>query len=56
VVLYDFSIYAKRKAAARYINKISELRLRLNEPGAVIELKSRVETYFVLHKEIIKQA
>lgn len=50
--LYDFSAYAKKRDAAREAEQVRALVSRLNEPGAVIELKRRVEGWLVLHREV----
>lgn len=52
--LYDFSQYAKRRDELRSATKVEELIPRLGEPGIVIELKRRVETWMVLHREVLK--
>lgn len=54
--LYDFSAYAKRREAQRKADQVEALKERLNEPGAVIELKQRVNDYLILHKEVLQQA
>jgi hypothetical protein len=50
--LYDFSAYAKKRDVLR---SVEELVPRLNEPGVVIELKRRVETWLVLHREVLRK-
>jgi hypothetical protein len=52
--LYDFSAYAKKRDAAREAEQVQALVPRLNEPGAVIELKRRVEGWLVLHREVVQ--
>jgi hypothetical protein len=56
VKLYDFSAYAKRREAQRKADQVEALKERLNEPGAVIELKQSVNDYLILHKEVLQQA
>lgn len=51
--LFDFSAYAKKRDAAREAEQVRALVPRLNEPGAVIELKRRVEGWLVLHQEVL---
>lgn len=53
---YDFSAYAKRREAQRKADQVEALKERLNEPGAVIELKQSVNDYLILHKEVLQQA
>jgi len=54
--LYDFSVHAKRRDANQSAERVCALRTKLNEPGAVIELKARVQCWLVLHEEILKMA
>lgn len=53
--LYDFSIYAKRRDEKILAEKISVLIPRLSEPGAVLELKTQVNSWFILHQEILSE-
>ena len=53
--LYDFSAYAKRRDVTRSEQQIEALIPRLNEPGAVIELKARVESWLTLHREVLRK-
>jgi hypothetical protein len=50
--LYDFSAYAKKRDAAREAEQVRALVPHLNEPGAVVELKRRVEGWLVLHQAV----
>lgn len=52
--LYDFSAYTKRRDERRAAVAVSETASMLNQPGAVIELKCRVTTWFNLHQEVLK--
>jgi hypothetical protein len=52
VKLYDFSLYAKRRAAAR---AVVETAADLSRPGVVIELKQNVETWLKLHQEVTRK-
>jgi len=54
--LYDFSIYAKRRDERKAAQAVVGVVAELNQPGAVIELKVRVEDWFALHREVLKQA
>ena len=54
--LYDFSIYAQRRQAQRAAERLQALKERLNEPGAVIELKRELNDWMVLHQEILRKA
>lgn len=56
VKLYDFSAYAKRREAQRKAEQVEALKERLNEPGAVVELKQSVNDYLILHREVLQQA
>lgn len=50
--LYDFSAYAKRRDILREADRVRDLVPKLNEPGAVIELKRRVQGWLYLHREV----
>lgn len=50
--LFDFSLYAKRRAAAR---AVVETAADLNRPGVVIELKQHVDTWLKLHREVTRK-
>lgn len=52
--LFDFSIYAKRREAQRQAERVEALKSRLNEPGAVNELKRELDGWLKLHKEADK--
>ena len=54
--LYDVSAYAERREAQRKADQVEALKERLNEPGAVIELKQSVNDYLILHKEVLQRA
>lgn len=53
--LYDFSMYAKLREVKTSAQHVHDLLPHLNEPGAVIELKKRVEGWMDLHLEILKK-
>ena len=54
--LYNFSDYAKkrdeRKAAQAGVEVVAA---DLNLPGAVIELKIKVNDWFILHHEVLRR-
>lgn len=54
--LYDFSVYAARRDAIRKENAaalaVVEAMGHIEEPGAVIELKRKVDGWFTLHKDV----
>lgn len=52
--LYDFSYYAKRRAALRAAAAVAETVADINRPGSVIELKQKVNTWLNLHREVSK--
>ena len=52
--LFDFSIYAKRREIQRTAERVEALKTRLNEPGAVNELKREFSGWLKLHKEVNK--
>lgn len=55
--LYDFSFYAKRRDERKAAKAVAEVvAADLNQPGAVIELKVKVNNWFTLHGEVLKQA
>ena len=51
--LYDFSKFYRERQAAK---AVAEVVADINHPGSVIELKSKVNTWFVLHREVLKRA
>lgn len=53
--LYDFAEHARRRDERRAVERIQALAPRLNEPGAVVELKRQVEGWLVLHREVMRQ-
>lgn len=50
--LYDFSLFQRRRDAARAVVEAGE---KLTQPGAVIELKQKVTTWFELHREVAQK-
>lgn len=54
--LYDFSIYAERKKERQAAEAVASTVAAINNPGAVVELKIRVNDWFVLHRQTIRQA
>lgn len=58
--LYDFSAYAKRrddrKNEERAACAVAEIVENIDQPGAVQELKERVDGWFTLHKLVSAQS
>lgn len=55
--LYDFSFYARRRDERKAAQAVAEVvAADLNQPGAVVELKVKVNNWFMLHHEILQQA
>jgi hypothetical protein len=54
--LYDFSVYAQRKRERQAAEAVVSTVACINNPGAVVELKSRVNDWFVLHREVLRRA
>lgn len=54
--LYDFSEYARRRDAKNAAIAVAGVVAEINNPGAVVQLKSRVSTWFALHREVLKRA
>jgi hypothetical protein len=52
--LYDFSIYAKRRNERKAAEAVAGVVAHIEQPGSVIELKSKVNTWFALHREVLK--
>lgn len=50
--LYDFSLYAKKRQAAR---SVAEAVADINRPGSVIELKEHVRSWLDLHREVTRK-
>jgi len=59
VKLYDFSVYAERRNALRKENAaakaVIEVMSHIEAPGAVVELKEKVDGWFTLHQEVSKR-
>lgn len=53
--LYDFSIYAQRRAERRAAQAVAETVADINRPGSVVELKQRVEKWLDLHRDVTKR-
>lgn len=49
--LYSFSLFAKRRDAARVV---VETVADLSSPGAAAKLKQNVDTWLKLHREVTK--
>ena len=54
--LYDFAFFARKRDELRSAKQVEELLPRLNEPGAVIELKQRVDAWLILHQNVLLKA
>ncbi len=54
--LYDFSLYAKRRDDREAAEAVASAFASLNHPGAVTELKTKVEDWFDLHREVLRRA
>ena len=50
--LYDFSLYAKKRQAAK---AVAETVADINRPGSVIELKTHVRNWLDLHREVTRR-
>ena len=54
--LYDFSVYAERRNAI--LNEdaaraaVREAMGHIEEPGAIIQLKQKVDGWFTLHRDV----
>lgn len=53
--LYDFSAYAARRDALRReavaAVEVATVMQHIDEPGAVVELKLKVDDWFALHRD-----
>jgi hypothetical protein len=56
VKLYDFSIYAERRKERQAAEAVVSTVACINNPGSVVELKSRVNNWFILHREVLRRA
>jgi hypothetical protein len=54
--LYDFSIYAERRKERQAAEAVVSTVAFINNPGAVVELKVRVNDWFDLHREVLRRA
>lgn len=54
--LYDFSIYAERRKERQAAEAVVCTVAAINTPGSVVELKARLNTWFVLHREVLRRA
>lgn len=53
--LYDFSIYAQRRAERKAAQAVAEAAADINRPGAASVLKERVTAWLDLHREASKR-
>lgn len=55
--LYDFSLYAERRDARRREQAareaVIEVIAEIDKPGSVVQLKQRVDGWFVLHRDVL---
>jgi hypothetical protein len=58
VKLYDFVAYAAKRDAVQKertaVQAVVEVMSHIQEPGSVIELKQKVNGWFLLHQEVLK--
>lgn len=54
--LYDFSIYARRRAERKAAQAVAEVAADLSRPGVVPVLKQKVTTWFDLHQKVTKRS
>lgn len=52
--LYDFSAYAVRRKEQQASLAVAEAVDDLNNPGSVVVLKDRINTWLALHREVLK--
>lgn len=56
--MYSFAAYVQKRDAIRQeraaAEAVVEAITHLEEPGAVIELKQKVDGWFSLHREVLK--
>ena len=52
--LYDFSAYAVRRKEQLASQAVAEAVVDLNNPGSVVILKDRINTWLSLHREVMK--
>jgi len=50
--LYDFSLFAQRRQAAK---AVAEVGGDMNRAGSVVELKEHVKVWLKLHSEIMRK-
>lgn len=55
MILYDFSVYAQRKKERDAAKAVVEVVAAIEHPGSIVHLKSRVNTWFDVHREVLKQ-
>ena len=54
--LYNFSDYAKKRDERKAAQAVVEVvATGLNHPGAVVELKTKVNNWFILHHEVLRR-
>ena len=50
--IYDFSFYAKRKAAVQAAAEVACVFQNLNNPGSILQIKHKIGIWFELNKEL----
>jgi hypothetical protein len=55
VKLYDFSIYAQRRAERKAAQAVAEAVADINRPGSVAGIKDKVNRWLDLHREVLKR-
>lgn len=54
--LYDFSIYAQKRAERQAARAVAEVVADINRPGSIVELKKRVNEWLDLHRDVTKHS
>jgi response regulator RpfG family c-di-GMP phosphodiesterase len=54
--LYDFSAYAHRRAERHAAEAVARVVATVEQPCSVVELKTKVNEWFRLHNEVLRQA
>lgn len=53
--LYDFSLYAQRRAERRAAQAVAEVVADIDRPGSVIDLKQKVSHWLDLHRQVLRR-
>jgi hypothetical protein len=54
--LYDFSSYKRKRDERLAAKAVIDVAENLRKPGAVVELKTKINTWFELHRQITRKA